>query len=163
AGGAETSGALVTGAALSLAKRLEEAAAPGEIMLGASTYRLVRPAGKGERGGALQGGEEGGGAGGLRGGVEGAPASRRRAEAPRVGRARELSELEHAYARVQGERRCAVAAIVGEAGIGKTRLATEFSARAWHSATVLTGRCVSYGEGATWPPVAEAIRNVAAK
>src|SRR5207247_393533 len=44
AGGAETSGALVTGAALSTAKRLEEAAAPREILVGASTYRLVREA-----------------------------------------------------------------------------------------------------------------------
>jgi len=163
AGGAETSGALVTGAALSAAKRLEEAAAPGEILLGASTYRLVRQAVKGDRREPVQIGENVGGAWMLRELVEGAPAIPRRPEAPLVGRARELCELEEAYERVQGARRCAVAALVGEAGIGKTRLAMEFSTRAWHFATVLTGRCVSYGEGATWLPVAEAIRNVAAR
>jgi len=161
AGGAETSGALVTGAALSAAKRLEEAAEAGEILLGASTYRLVRQAVKGERREPVQLGENVGGAWMLLELVEGAPAIPRRPAAPLVGRASELRELEEAYERVQSERRCVVAVLVGEAGIGKTRLATEFSTRAWHAGTVLTGRCVSYGEGATWLPVAEAIRNVA--
>ena len=45
--------------------------------------------------------------------------------------------------------------IAGEAGIGKTRLARELVVRVGDTATVLVGRCVSYGEGATWLPLAE--------
>jgi DNA-binding SARP family transcriptional activator len=156
ASGVEKAGALVTGAALHAAKRLGEAAAPGEILVGASTYRLVHQAVEAKQRRRFMAG-----AWVLHRLVEGAPAIPRRLEAPLVGRRRELGELEEAYERALSEGRCVVAPIVGDAGIGKTRLANELSARARHTATVLTGRCVSYGEGATWLPIAEAIRSVA--
>jgi tetratricopeptide (TPR) repeat protein len=51
--------------------------------------------------------------------------------------------------------------VLGEAGIGKTRLMSEFASSLGAEATVLVGRCVSYGEGATYLPLAEIVRQVA--
>ena len=48
-------------------------------------------------------------------------------------------------------------AIVGEPGVGKTRLVAEFAGRL-SGARVLRGRCLSYGEGITFWPVAEIVR-----
>src|SRR5213595_3485002 len=118
---------LVTGDPVNVAKRLEEAARTGEILLGENTRRLVANAAlleprdeltvKGKSGPVL--------AWNLLGVIEGAPAYARRLDAPLVGRADELLLLCEAFAEAVAERTCRLVTVVGPAGIGKSRLATE--------------------------------------
>lgn len=154
-------GTIATGAAVNVAKRLEEASPPGEILLGAATLRLVRDAVRVElleplwlrEGRAL-------GAWRLLGIAEGAPAIARRMDAPLIGRLEELAQLHVAFEQAQEERRSRLVTLVGEPGIGKTRLMREFVATLGSEATVAVGQCVSYGEGATWLPLSEIARQV---
>lgn len=158
AGGAQST-ALVSGAVVNVAKRLQERAASGEIVLGASTVRLVRDAVTVE---ALQplrlGGETPLGAWRLNEIIDDAPAIPRRFEAPLVGRRQELAELRRAFDACRANSQCQLSILVGEPGIGKTRLAREFLAGVGEEASVLVGRCTSYGEGATWLPLLEILR-----
>src|SRR5205814_6685464 len=85
------------------------------------------------------------------------PALMRPREAPLVGRRAELAALHEAFARAVEERSCRLFLLLGEPGIGKTRLASELSAELNGNATILFGRCVSYGKGATYLPLAEII------
>jgi class 3 adenylate cyclase len=144
-----------TGNAVNIATRLEQAALPGEILLGETTYRLVRHAVEGEPvdpvdlGGAL------GRASAFRlGGV--GDVARPLGTAAFVGRADELAWLQAAFAGVQAERRSRVVTVLGDAGVGKSRLAREFAATA--GPRPLVGRCVSYGQGATFLPLAQIVR-----
>src|SRR5947208_124077 len=84
----------------------------------------------------------------------------RRATTPLIGRDEELGVLRHALATTATRRRAHLVLLLGEAGIGKSRLAEELAAvaRAEQSALVLDGRCVPYGEANVWWPVAEAVR-----
>jgi class 3 adenylate cyclase len=151
----ESGESFATGNAVNVAKRLEEAALPGEILIGESTYRLVRHAVEGEAvdpvdlGGAL------GRAPVFRVGGLGETA-RPLGRAALVGREDELAWLRAAFAGVQAERRSRVVTVLGEAGIGKSRLAQEFASTTGEQP--LMGRCVSYGEGATFLPLAEIVR-----
>ena len=52
--------------------------------------------------------------------------------------------------------------VLGEAGVGKSRLLREFTAGLGGSARVVQGRCLPYGEGITFWPLAEAVRSAAA-
>jgi DNA-binding SARP family transcriptional activator len=150
----EAEGPRVTGAAVNVAADLEQRAAAGQIVLGAETYALVRDAVRAEE---VELGD------GLRAWrleeliVDAQPVARR-FDAPLVGRARDLRELRAALRRARGEESCVVATAIGEAGIGKTRLARELLALVKEEARVLVGRCVSYGAGATFLPVAEIVR-----
>ena len=90
---------------------------------------------------------------------EGAPL-RALSSAAFVGSRTSSTALEAAF-EPRDERRSRTLAVLGEAGIGKTRLATSSSPRSASEATVLIGRCVSYGEGATYLPLAEIVRQVA--
>jgi class 3 adenylate cyclase len=152
---------LVTGATVNLAKRLEQAAPAGEILVGAATLRLVRDAVEAEPVEPLH-----------RGDAEpvlafrvpevkkGATGLARRFDVPLVGRKQELAQLQQAFQGARAQRRCQVVTALGEAGIGKTRLAQELIASVGDEATVLVGRCVSYGEGATYLPLADMISGV---
>jgi DNA-binding SARP family transcriptional activator len=72
-----------------------------------------------------------------------------------VGRESELDELAGALARAEREGAARLLAVVGAAGIGKSRLVAE-AAAAWQGgATVVTARCPSSGEGAALRPLAE--------
>ncbi len=139
----------VSGAVASAAAQLEESAPAGGIMIGDETHRLVRDAVKAEPVGVGWLLEEI---------LENAPAYTRRLDAPLVGREQELERLLSAYANARADRHCRVVTVVGEAGIGKTRLAREFVASVHDEARVLVGRCVSYGEGATYLPITEIVR-----
>jgi DNA-binding SARP family transcriptional activator len=79
-------------------------------------------------------------------------------DAPLVGRQVELERLRSAFAVARHERRCVMAIVTGEPGIGKTRLARELVDSL--DATVLIGRCAAYGEGATFLPLVEALQGV---
>ncbi|MFI6323626.1 AAA family ATPase [Nonomuraea sp. NPDC050556] len=67
----------------------------------------------------------------------------------------ELSQLTSLYERIVAERRCGIATLLGVPGIGKSRLVREFLQRLPGDVTVLSGRCPSFGIGATYRPIAE--------
>jgi len=131
AGDASGGQKLVTGDAVNVAARLEQAAQPGEILIGADTRDLVREAVHVEAVAPLP----------LKGKTEPVPAWRlvevlpevpavaRRIDAPFVGRANELAELEQGLERAVDERACQLRTIVGPPGIGKSRLVRELVKR----------------------------------
>jgi DNA-binding SARP family transcriptional activator/tetratricopeptide (TPR) repeat protein len=75
-----------------------------------------------------------------------------------VGRDAELSDLVRAFDQVRDEHACRLVTVAGEAGIGKTRLVDELVRTLGVRARVLIGRCLSFGEGITYWPIAEAVR-----
>src|SRR4029077_7316307 len=60
------------------------------------------------------------------------------------------------------ERTTRMLTLVGDAGVGKSRLIKEFATRAGEGARVLRGRCLPYGDGITFWPLAEVVREAAA-
>ena len=150
---------LATGDAVNTAKRLEQAARGGEILIGAMTERLVRHAARLEPVGTVD-------ARGKTNPVEAWRVHLLETEEgavlhprPRfVGRARELELLEEAWERVRADRRCGLVTILGEPGIGKSRLVSELAARI--EGRVVSGRCLSYGDGITYWPVLEVLRQL---
>jgi class 3 adenylate cyclase/tetratricopeptide (TPR) repeat protein len=162
AGDAASGHAFVTGEPVVLAKRLEAAAAPGEILIGKATYPLIKDAvkvGPLERFPAKGKREEA-----ERRRVDAvdreAPGVVRRLDVPMIGREGELALLRQAFQRVVDEQRCRLFTILGAAGIGKSRLAAELSASVGDRATTVHGRCLPYGEGITYWPLAEIIREL---
>jgi class 3 adenylate cyclase/tetratricopeptide (TPR) repeat protein len=148
---------LATGDAVNVAARLEQAARPGDVLIGQSTLGLVRDAADVEPIEPLE----------LKGKAEPVPAYRllRVHEAPErrhgehfVGRARELAILREAWERVSADRRCELVTITGDAGVGKSRLTAELLASI--ESTVLRGRCLPYGEGITYWPVVEVLKQL---
>ena len=152
---------IVTGDAVNVAARLEGAAAPAEILLGADTYALVRNSVTAEAIEPMT----------LKGKAEPVPAWRlasvtdevrrhtRPLEAPLVGRRRPLRLLDDAFREAVEERICHLFTILGVAGVGKSRLVDEFIGSVGDQAQVAAGRCLAYGHGITYWPVAEAIRH----
>jgi class 3 adenylate cyclase/tetratricopeptide (TPR) repeat protein len=151
---------LVIGDAVNVAARLEQAANPGEVLLGAATQALVRAAVEDEPVEPLA----------LKGKAEPVPAYRllellpdilrldRQIDAPFVGREEELATLERTLAHAIELDSPQLATIVGPPGIGKSRLAHELIQRS--EARVLVGRCLSYGEGVTYWPLTEIVSQV---
>ena len=154
---------LVTGDAVNLAARLEQAAPDMQVLIGESTYRLVRSWVEVEALPPLT----------LKGKNEPSPAYRllavesgerevldaRRTEI--VGRGVEMARLAQTLDAVVATRSSAVVAVVGEAGIGKSRLVEEFSRMAGGAARVLWGRCLAYGRGFTFWPLVEVVGRAA--
>jgi class 3 adenylate cyclase/tetratricopeptide (TPR) repeat protein len=162
AGEARAHEAIVVGDAVNTAARLEQAAQPGEILIGGPTYRLVHEAVRVEDAGAID----------LRGlgavpawrlvdVIEDAPGWSRRLDSPLVDRTSELAQLEEAFGRVAGAGKCELATVMAPAGGGKSRLTAELLARLGARATVLQGRCLPYGEGVTFWPIASVLRQAA--
>ena len=149
---------LATGDVVNVAARLQQAAQPGEILLGEATLRLAREAVEVEPVEPLP----------LKGKREPVPAWRlvavsiaaaeRRFDSLLVGRKRELQALAEAWERARGGPGCELVTVVGAAGVGKSRLVAEFLAAA--DATVVRGRCLSYGEGITYWPVVEVLKQL---
>ena len=151
-----------TGDAVNTASRLQAAADPGSVLVGEATreatgdairYVEVPPViakGKEEPVRAWRAVEVL-----LRPG-ERAP----HALAPLVGRGDEVALMRSALAMAEHRRRAQLLVVMGDAGLGKTRLAEEITAiaRDEHGALVAAGRCVPYGEANPWQPVAEAMR-----
>jgi AAA ATPase domain/Adenylate and Guanylate cyclase catalytic domain len=154
--------ALVLGDAVNVAARLEQVAAPGEVLLGQSTNRLVRDAVEAERVTPLRLKGKGAPVVAYRlGRVDpGAPGHARRQDAPIVGREPEPRLFVWVYERVASTLSGHLLTVLGQAGMGRTRLVGEAVA-ALPGATVPRGRCLSYGEGITYWPVAEIVRQAA--
>ena len=148
---------LVTGDAVNVAARLEQAAPVGEVLIGGPTLALVRDAVRVEPVEPLL----------LKGKAEFVvayrllgvlPAQERRDDAPFVGRERELALIRGAWDRVRSGERCELVTVVGDAGVGKSRLAAE--ALATIDAMIVRGRCLPYGEGITYWPVVEVLKQL---
>jgi class 3 adenylate cyclase len=151
---------LATGDAVNVAARLEQAAQPGEVLLGDETLRLVRDAVEAEPIPplALKGKAEPVPVFRLLGVIAGVPEAVRQT-VPMVGRERQQNLLHDAFANVVGERSCHLFTILGTAGVGKSRLVSEFLATL-DGATVIGGRCLSYGEGISYWPVTSAVKEL---
>ena len=78
-----------------------------------------------------------------------------RLDAPLVGRHEEMRRLQSAYVRATRERVTVTVTVIGEAGLGKTRLVHEIAGRLGPEVKVLTGRCLPYGDGITFWPLRE--------
>jgi class 3 adenylate cyclase len=148
---------LATGDAVNVAARLEQAAEPGEILVGEPTLALVHDVVEIEPIEPLV----------LKGKSEPVAAYRllvvreapgRQHDAVFVGRERELTILQLAWERAQAEQRCELVTLVGDAGVGKSRLASELVRDL--DATVLLGRCLPYGEGITYWAVVEVLKQL---
>ena len=153
---------LVTGDAVNVAARLEQAAGEREVLLGGLTYRLVRDDVEVEEVEPLE----------LKGKSEPVPAYRLlgiretsdapgRRGAPLVGREEELATLETALDDAATSHSCRLVTIVGDAGVGKSRLTSEFLGASAPRALAVSGRCLPYGDGITFWPVAEAVKALA--
>ncbi|HEU4864888.1 MAG TPA: adenylate/guanylate cyclase domain-containing protein [Actinomycetota bacterium] len=154
---------LVTGDAVNVAARLEQAAEPGQILLGDPTHRLVRDAVEVEPVAPLElKGKSGDVAAHRLVRVLEAPAGHaRHLDSPMVGRAKELELLERALDRAVTERTSHLFTLLGPAGVGKSRLIQEFLNGPGATARVLSGRCLSYGDGITFYPLAEIVEEAA--
>jgi len=148
---------LVTGDAVNVAARLEQAAPSGDTLIGAETRLLVRDAVRVEpvEPLALKGKSEPVEAFRLLEVLADAAPLARHLEAPLVGRARERSRLWRDYEDAVADRTCRLFTLLGPAGIGKSRLVADFLEHLGGSADVLRGRCLSYGEGITYWPLVE--------
>jgi class 3 adenylate cyclase/tetratricopeptide (TPR) repeat protein len=154
---------LVTGDAVNVAARLEQSAAPGEVLIGEPTHRLVRDAVVAEPVEPLE----------LKGKAEAVPAFRlvwvagtaagraRRLDSPMIGRERPLALLLQLFEGAVADRACHLFTILGSAGVGKSRLVEEFLRRLEGDAGVLRGRCLPYGDGITYFPVLEIVKEAA--
>jgi class 3 adenylate cyclase/tetratricopeptide (TPR) repeat protein len=160
AGDPTTGQRLVTGDTVNVAARLEQAAPENDVLIGETTFRLVKDAVDVEAVEPLP----------LKGKSELVPAYRllavhdqveglaRRVDTPMVGREAELghllSRLDAAAAAQRGE----LVTILGPAGVGKSRLVHEFLEAAGARANVLRGQCLPYGEGITFWALSSAVR-----
>ena len=152
---------LVTGDAVNVAARLEQAAGTNEVLIGPLTRELVAHVTELEAVEPLE----------LKGKSEPMPAFRLlgvRSAAPArgrstrlVGRDEELATLRSELAEVAGSGSARLVVIEAVAGAGKSRLVAEFLESVPEGTTITRGRCLSYGQGITFWPVAEALRELA--
>jgi class 3 adenylate cyclase/tetratricopeptide (TPR) repeat protein len=151
---------LATGDAVNVAARLEQAAGAGEVLLGAETAALVRDAVETEELELeVKGKSEPLVAHRLVSLQAQAPAFARRFDAPLVGRERELRRLQEAFGQAGEDRSCQLFTLLGTAGVGKSRLTAEFIGSV-DGARVVRGRCLPYGEGITYWPVIEVLKQL---
>jgi predicted ATPase/class 3 adenylate cyclase len=150
-----------TGEAVNLAARLQQAAESGQLYVGPAAHRLTAGRVEFEDVGPVEvkGRDEPIWAWRAVRALDGQPGPRR-LDAPLVGREAELELLENTFSRAVRDRRAHVFTIFGEPGIGKSRLASEFL-EGLEGATVLAGRCLPYGEGITYWPLAEMVKSAA--
>jgi len=153
---------LVTGDAVNVAARLEQTAYLGAVVIGGLTRRLIGSAATVVELNPLV----------LKGKSEPVPAYRvvevtdgaHRGEAhhrPFIGRGREFAHLRNLALDARDRNRLRRVDVVGDPGIGKTRLVREFIAQVGDRAQVLAGSCLPYGEGITFWPIVEIIGQAA--
>jgi class 3 adenylate cyclase/tetratricopeptide (TPR) repeat protein len=157
----ETDSTFATGEAVNVAARLQQAAAPGEILVGEAARRLTLATVEAETAGPLE----------LRGFRNPIPAYRAiaaldgqrplsKVSAPFVGREAELDLLHNILERTIRNRRPHVFTVYGEPGVGKSRMIREFLAGV-EGTTILRGRALPYGESVTYWPLAEMVKSAA--
>ena len=147
---------LVTGDAVNVAARLEQAAGAGEILLGAGALSLVRDAVTAEPVELTLKGKAGTVTAHRLIALDATAAGvSRRMEQPLVGRERERDRLRADFADAVASRTCRLFTLIGPAGVGKSRLVADFLETVGDTATVARGRALSYGEGITYWPLVE--------
>ena len=159
---------LVTGEAVNLAARLQQAAEPGEVLVGERTFRAVEPlvrmvaprslAVRGRTGPVTAYAVE-------RFAPAGAYRRRRRPYGPFVGREVELTLIRSVIERAVEHSRAHLVTLIGEAGIGKSRLVEEVVVelrRSEEPPAVWVGRCLPYGEGGPYAPLRDLLLRAAA-
>jgi predicted ATPase/class 3 adenylate cyclase len=152
----------VVGEAINLAKRFEEAATANEILIGEQTHKLVRdsvavqPSGPRplKHGKAIH-------AMAVTEVFSRGPGNARRFQSPFVNRIGQRGVLDAALSNAVRDKACYLVIVQGGAGVGKSRLVGEFATGLTGEATVLRGRCLPYGEGITYWPLAEIVREIA--
>ncbi len=132
------------------AVQLAEAAEPGQIVISQQTQELAAA--------AIETDSAGAGRFVLRSAEATARPLAVRLDGPLVGRDEEARQLAGACAVASQEQMTTLVTVIGEAGLGKTRLVYEVGRRLGQQACVLTGRCLPYGEGITFWPLREVIR-----
>src|SRR5688500_8438487 len=151
------------GDVVNTASRLQTAAEPGTVLVGSSTYAATRRVVRYEVLEPIN----------AEGREELIPAWRaldavappgyrpERNRATLIGREAELGLMSSSVENAVRNARAALLHVLGEAGVGKSRLAEELASTAAcdHNALVLEGRCVPYGEANVWWPVADALRH----
>ena len=164
AGDLSTDQRLVSGDTMNVAARLQQNAMPGEVILSESTHRLVQAAVTTE---PLQSQS-------LKGKLQTARAYRLRSvrpltesgptekRAPLVGRGAELLRMHEALDHTIRRGFCQLATVFGTPGLGKSRLIQEFLTEESGRTTQLRSRCLPYGEGITFWPLADVIRQAGA-
>jgi class 3 adenylate cyclase/tetratricopeptide (TPR) repeat protein len=155
--------AFATGEAINLAARLQQTAAPGEILIGETTRRLLgdRVAVaevppflvKGKRGPVS--------ATRVLAVTSDTPPQSTIMGSPFVGRQEELRLLRDTFERCVAERACRLVTVLGVAGIGKSRLVREALDEIKTGAGIVVGRCPPYGEGITYLPLLDIVRQLA--
>ena len=152
---------VVTGESVNLARRLCELAAPSELLIGARTHELVSFAVDAH---PLTGHSSASGqvisAFRLDDVLADTSMRIRRFDSPMIGRERQLGTLRTVFTNVVSDQSCHLVTVLGAAGVGKSRLVEELAAEFLNRATVLYGRCLPYGEGITFWPLAEALRGL---
>ena len=157
----------ITSDAINVAARLQQNAAPGEILVGALTERLTRSAieyaphepvvAKGKSAPVI--------AFIVRAPRSPVPTQVRGLDGFRatlVGRERELQQIAAAFRRTGEELTPQLLTVIGAAGVGKSRLVREALAALPAETRVLHGRCLSYGAGIAYWPLMDLVRNDAA-
>jgi class 3 adenylate cyclase/tetratricopeptide (TPR) repeat protein len=150
------------GDTMNVAARLEKLAQPGQILVGEDTYQLVRRDVEVEQAGELEirGRGEPMRTFLVRGEVQ-EPVGEPLTDRPMVGRERELSLLAVAFERSVARGACEFVTVMGDAGMGKSRLVAEVVERYRTRASVLVGRCLPYGDGITYWPLVEIVSQAA--
>jgi class 3 adenylate cyclase/tetratricopeptide (TPR) repeat protein len=150
---------LVTGQVVNAAARLQSAAQPGQVLVGATTHALTKDA---VSFGPQQEVEAKGFAGTLQAyQVDQLTTRSARRTIPFVGRANEMDILRGSVARVKATASPLLVSIMGEPGVGKSRLADELLAGLDSDVTILRGRAGTYGDTATFAPVTAIVREIA--
>jgi class 3 adenylate cyclase/tetratricopeptide (TPR) repeat protein len=163
AGDTQAGEGFATGKAVNIAQRLETTAAPGEILVGDRTLALVRQIVESEPAGPIV----------LKGrsrpvrahrvlGVHIGPGQRPLCEITAlIGRSVEMAALHAEMAEAMAHQSARLVTVIGMAGVGKSRLVRDFAIELGKRAAVVRGRCLPYGEGITYWPLAELVRGVA--
>ena len=151
----------LSGEAVRVAKRLEEAAEPNEILIGEQTHRLLRETVvvKSSSPRTLKHGEKFPVVI-LASIIAHTTGVQRRFERPFVGRERERVVINAVLHKVISDRTCHLLTILGNAGVGKSRLIFEFAESVSGEVVIARGRCLPYGEGITHWPLGDIIREI---
>lgn len=162
AGDSSVGHGFVSGDTVNVAARFEQAAEPGQVLIGESTYRLTSDSIEADLVPPLE----------LKGksqpmrayellGVRSQRRAPARSTTELVGRAQESAQLSAAFSEVVTNGTPRWLSVVGDAGAGKTALLEAFCTSIEGSGRILLGRCLSYGEGITFWPIAEALKEAA--
>lgn len=151
------------GDVVNTASRLQSLADPGEVLVGQSTRNATSSAISYESRGAIvpRGREQSVEVWTALAAMRPPGHRPRRWGSPFIGREREMDVLTNALDVSVRNGRGQVVLVLGEAGVGKTRIASELAevAALEHGASHFSGRCVPYGEANPWWPVAEVLRS----